>query len=60
MFITYNKFNTVMIQKMDATFINFENSQKVEPYRLLLNLSHYINLILYQILAFIILGTSVT
>ena len=40
MFITYNKFNTVMIQKMDATFINFENSQTVEPYRLLLNLSH--------------------
>ena len=29
-----------MIQKTDATFINFENSQTVEPYRLLLNLSH--------------------
>ena len=41
---------------MDTTFMNFENSKTSDPHRLLINLSGVINMLLYQVLAFVIYG----
>ena len=44
---------------MDTIFMNYDNSKRSDPHRLLLNLSDKINLtnmLLYQILAFTIHG----
>ena len=36
--------------------MNFENSKTSDPHRLLINLSGVINMLLYQVLAFVIHG----
>ena len=41
---------------MDTSFMNFENSKTSDPHRLLINLSGVINMLLYQVLAFVIYG----
>ena len=43
--------NSVKLQyKMDAIFMNSENSKTSDPHRLLLNLSGKINLLSYQVI----------